>query len=782
MILGIVDDIIDAITGMIGNFLFGLLGGIFFMFIDWVQGLFRSLAGLGPIKIDGKLVNNVEGGRQDLVWWLIQTDVVQDVFWSLVTFSLILMFLMTGLAIIRNAYQDKPKPIGDIIGGVFKGLLGMILLPIACMVGLMFGNIILLAVDKGTSASGATTLSGTLFISAAYDANIARDPWDDDDTGFFSGLTTREERYQAFLLNSNFEEYLKKNGGDKYTSINPDSNWSEDEWNEVADFIDNAFVTGQIKDGFGIPLTLYTAGNVSWCYRTWSISYLVLVVGGCIMLGFLFKMCFGMIGRLFKLTIDFVMIPVVMAMMPFDTKPSQSWKGDFVKNTTLAYTTVGVMNIYFSILPIVNKIEFNGANGFFLNIVLKLILTIVGLFSAESIISSVGGWFGTGDLLKEGASVQSIAKSKLLDPAKKAVGTTGKFVGAGMAAKKDGGSFWKGGFAGTAGAALNKRAGESALWKGMSEGGKTYKEQKEAGGVFTDIGTEERKKALKNQATTSKNVADLMEEANRLGLKGKEKEEFITGSSLGKKLSQELYAKENQEAATKRKSVEKKEKSLGSIDALNEEQERLGNLESLIGSEKYTALRSPSDDVIGEYMKTGVISEKLQKAIDEAGDNKDAAMDALKDLRGTSRQITGNMPSTFKALMSEKGDYSFKYEGKDVDEKYLDGKSNEELKQIYDKMEIVNKNGEAVKRGDALKEIQAKLTTDINRANNEIKITEKFIEDSVKEDIEFIANAQKKIKEIRDNKDLNPKQKTERIREIEDKIAKISKAANKESK
>lgn len=549
-------DFIAGITSTIGGLLYRLLGSIFCRLLDWVQSIFRSLAGLSPILIDGTPVNQGDE-KYDIVFWLLQTDIVQDVFWSMVTFSLILMFLMTGLAIIRNAYQDKPKPIGDIISGVFKGLLGMILLPIACMVGLMFGNIILQAVDAGTGASGSQKLSGTLFMSAAYDANICRDgnPENEKD------VERRASNFVELIKHTDFEDYLKKNSLSDYATTDVDKlkGISAEEWELLADAIDVAFTGGHITYNGGDKLDPYDTWKVQTCYNLFDVNYVVFVVGGVLMLGFIFKMCFGLIGRIFKLTIDFVLIPVVMAMMPFDTKPSQTWKGDFVKNTTVGYSTVGVMNLFFSILPIVNKIEFSpdkSAMGWTAGIfspILKLIITIVGLFSAESIISSISGWFGTGDLLKEGKDVYGTFKSgldKTVKGAQKVTGGIGKYVGAGIAGAKDKkgvfgkiGGFLGGGLAGTAGEWVNKKAGENGFFKGLGEGGKAIKDQKAAGGWHSNFHTKDKQEEMAATASAqkeAKELKELLEKLDQMVKDGtiskqtaeKKKEEAIMNSNL----------------------------------------------------------------------------------------------------------------------------------------------------------------------------------------------------------------------------------------------------------
>ena len=526
-------DFVADITATIGGLLYRLLGSIFCRLLDWVQSIFRSLAGLNPIVIDGATVNQGDE-KYDIVYWLLQTDIVQDVFWAMVTFSLILMFLMTGLAIIRNAYQDKPKPIGGIIGGVFKGLLGMILLPIACMVGLMFGNIILLAVDSGTSVSGSQKLSGTLFISAAYDANICRDGNPSDK----KAVERRASNFKELIDHTDFEDYLRENGLAEYGGLSESDlkGISPEEWEALADAIDDAFAGGFITYNGGDVLDTYDTWKVQTCYNLFDVNYVVFVVGGVLMLGFIFKMCFGLIGRIFKLTIDFVLIPVVMAMMPFDTKPSQTWKGDFVKNTVVAYSTVGVMNLFYSILPIVNKIEFSPESGMgwtagIFSSILKLIITIVGLFSAESIISSVSGWFGTGDLLKEGKDVYGTFKGgmeKIGKQTGKVTGGVGKFVGSGIAGARGTkgfgghvGGFFKGGFSGTVGASFNKKADESAFFKGIKEGEKSYKDNQQSGGFLGAIGTEELKKtrAARAELKNDKSYANRLEPMQtRLGM------------------------------------------------------------------------------------------------------------------------------------------------------------------------------------------------------------------------------------------------------------------------
>jgi len=86
MNVSMIASIIEGITGVIGTFLYGLFA-IFFRLIDWLQSLFRALAGLAPIVIDGETVNaNDNEAKFDIIFYLIQSDIVIDVFISMLVF------------------------------------------------------------------------------------------------------------------------------------------------------------------------------------------------------------------------------------------------------------------------------------------------------------------------------------------------------------------------------------------------------------------------------------------------------------------------------------------------------------------------------------------------------------------------------------------------------------------------------------------------------------------------------------------------------------------------
>ena len=522
-------DLIDNVTAAIGSLLYGLFS-IFFSLIDWVQGIFCSLAGLAPIKIDGEIVN-AEGSNEtyDIVYYLLQTDIIRDIFFSMVIFSIILMFLMVGLSIIRNAYQDKPKPIMSIVGKCFTGMLGILLIPIACLAGLMFGNLILMAVDSATGAGGSQKLSGTLFLSSAYNANWLRD----------EDLEKRVEALTELKKYTNIKDVLDS----KYMDMSEHDlhELEEGEWELLATSLDEAYVSGELVYKNAPSLSYGNKRFAKLGYNLMDVNYIVLVVGGVLMLGFIFKMCFGMINRIFKLCVDFVLIPVVMGMLPFDDNPSKAWKKDFISQTTLAYGTVGALNLYFSILPIVDKIELVSGNGAWFNMFFNLALEILGLFAAESMVKTISGWFGTGDLIGEGTTAWKTFNDKGLKKISAGAGKVtkgiGRFVGAGMANKQQGagarniGRFFAGGFK-DIGSRMKSNVEGNSIVKSWGEGTKAGKEGVENfdkyGMAFTKEG-KERNEARYNAASLQREYQKTLTQ---------NQEAFARGEITSKELEQ----------------------------------------------------------------------------------------------------------------------------------------------------------------------------------------------------------------------------------------------------
>lgn len=729
--------LVDGITGFIGMTLWGLFR-IFFVLIDWVQSIFRSLAGLAPIKIDGNVVNE-EGSEEtyDIVYYLLQTDIIRDVFFSMFIFSIILMFLMLGLAIIRNAYQDKPKPVMSMVGQCFKGLLGILLLPIACLVGLMFGNLVLMAVDSATGAGGSQSLSGTLFLSSAYEANVARAEYT---------IRDKTKQIEELINNTNIEDFY-----DGTLTVSEIEGWPEDaeEWELLADAIDRAYIAGTLKMNNGKEIG-YNSGaiRVAYGYKLMDVNYIVLLVGGVIMLGFIFKMCLGMINRIFKLCIDFVLIPPVMAMLPFDESASKAWKKDFVSQTTLAYGTVGALNLYFSILPIVDKIDLVSGNGAWFNVIFHLILEILGLFAAESMIKTISGWFGTGDLIGEGTNAWKTVQDKTkkgMDKIGKGIGTTGKFVGAGMANIKQGAGFGKnvGNFLGgglKAGAStVTTKMANSPFAKSWNEGmkaGKTKVEDFEKYGVL-GITEDTRKKREANYAAQgalkklNKTIADSgITDPDDINLELKSSNEFNTIKSSA------AYNKERTEIAKETRLKEKMEKSEGAAVHLYNEAFAAQDLRNIMGDSSFDGFKTE----IGQFLRTGKMDSRLASAISALGED---GQTALKDYRSAYIQSNRNLSSNLLGLLSGADNAQITDASGTVYTKaMIESADQDTLRKLYEEGEVMLK-GARVKLQEKTSEVYEEVAKKLNDQAKLVKAKSDSLEDDVLEYMKYASDPRK---------------------------------------
>ncbi len=130
--------------------------------LDVIEKLFMGLAGISS-------KTTAQSGRaENVVITLLQGDTTKKLMTSLMLFGICVLILCVILAIVRNVYKEDSKvTISSIIGQAIKAVIGFILVPALCLVGVMFSNIILQAIAGVTSAGGNM---GNSFSSGIYDA------------------------------------------------------------------------------------------------------------------------------------------------------------------------------------------------------------------------------------------------------------------------------------------------------------------------------------------------------------------------------------------------------------------------------------------------------------------------------------------------------------------------------------------------------------------------------------------------------------------------------------
>jgi len=348
----------------------------FFLVVDFIQLLFRKIAGLDTVYISegletyngtvtdpttGVTGNSISGEySQDLALVFITSQQVVDVLISLLVVSIILLFVFTFIAIIKNQYNaDKTKGAnGPIIAKALKALFTFIFVPVLCFIGIYVSNGLLKTIDGATSAGNSTSISGEIFVCAGTQGNRARTndafknrlvndtslnfngKFVDSSTSFGTQKTAAKKIDEAFaggLSCGSGGHYLNATYDLENTAFKHMYKWSAVGTISSYDYMNTDLVW-----------LYYDLGKYSW---------LIGFVASFFVAKVLLTAIFGMVQRLYEITILFVISPPFVALMPLDDgKAFAGWKRKFISNVILAYGVVVALNLFFIICPIFQNI------------------------------------------------------------------------------------------------------------------------------------------------------------------------------------------------------------------------------------------------------------------------------------------------------------------------------------------------------------------------------------------------------------------------------------------
>lgn len=400
---------LDFALSLLGTILYPLFS-VLFLVIKLAQDLFYAFAGMGDnIYFEGQQVTAGNSGDMwdtGIVYRLLQTELVKDMLISIIMLALVLVLVFTAMAFIKNVYASKPKTWQEIVGNAFKGLANFIFIPVCCLLGVWLGNILLKAINGATSLGGSSYMDRKLFIAAAYNSNEYRrkDKVEDKDIEDIQNLV---DKYEIIGSDGDHVEF--------------DANHDPNDVEYFANVVDMVYSETDVS--------IYDHYHVEIHYQLWGINYLTLVVGGIFMLYVLVSLAFAMIRRMFILLMLFIISPALCAMYPLDDgSAAGQWKKTFIKETIGAYSAVAGMNLFFSLLPLIDKIEY-GATGGLLAGLTELFLLVAGLFVVKEFISLIGGYIGSDDAFSKGNSLMKSTTKAIKDYPKTAAQKTGAFVG-----------------------------------------------------------------------------------------------------------------------------------------------------------------------------------------------------------------------------------------------------------------------------------------------------------------------------------------------------------------
>lgn len=170
------------------------------------------------------------------------------------------------------------------------------------------------------------------------------------------------------------------------------------------------------KEGDAVFCSIYNIGLVYYYYDlslTGGFDYIICTICLLFCAWTLLLASLGLIKRLFMTVTLFLISPPICATYPIDGgKILERWRTEFVKNALSAYSTVVVMNIFLSLLPLVSKMKLFISYADilpipiptpFANYIAKILIVIGGLVFFKEGSGIVAQIIGAGDTTGDGA-------------------------------------------------------------------------------------------------------------------------------------------------------------------------------------------------------------------------------------------------------------------------------------------------------------------------------------------------------------------------------------------
>lgn len=469
----IIPSVIGIAMKLFSSFFYAI-GKLLFWVIDLLQTVFRKLAGLDTIWMNGEQADG------DILLSIFRSQVVVDTLISVTVFAVALVIVATIVQMVRTEYttEGSKNSKEGILGQALKSLVMFILIPVVCFFGIRVSNYLLQAVDYATSSGGSQSISGAIFNASTIDANKVVNETDGEHEfsdltigGILDWVLPNTNGAKGVKYNDNgaimkFEETLKSNQSDD-TKARQEIGKKIDQL--MAMNKESAKKFGSAGYGEGVnPTGEIYYGNIAavrYFYDMGEINFLILYVGAFLVLQALFNASMGLVVRMYKATALFVIAPAAIGLQPLDGGNAyKSWKKSFLSTVLAAYGVIVALNIFFVVAGVVSQIELWDPKGSFLNYGLnkfmQALFIVVGATQIKGLAKTMGDLIGGADAMSEGASATGDAT--------RLVGSVAKVgVGAAVAGKAIG--HYAAGGIGAIGSAINKRRADNHAKMGQAQ-------------------------------------------------------------------------------------------------------------------------------------------------------------------------------------------------------------------------------------------------------------------------------------------------------------------------
>ncbi len=436
----IIPSVIGIAMKLFSSFFYAI-GKLLFWVIDILQTVFRKLAGLDTIWMNGEQTDG------DILLSIFRSQVVVDTLISVTVFAVALVIVATIVQMVRTEYttEGSRNSKEGILGQALKSLAMFILIPVVCFFGIRVSNYLLQAVDYATSSGGSQSISGAIFNASTISANKVVNKSDGEHefsdisiSGIMDWILPNTDGVKGVKYENgaimNFEDTLKSNQSDD-TKARQEIGKKIDQLMAMNKSSAKKFGSAGYGEGVKPTGEIYYGNTaaVRYFYDMGEINYIILYFGAFVVLQALFNASMGLVVRMYKATALFVIAPAAIGLQPLDGGNAfKSWKKNFLSSVLAAYGVIVALNIFFVVAGVVSQIELWNPKDFInygLNKFMQALFVIVGATQIKGLAKTINTLIGSDtDLISEGASATGDA-TKLVG----SVAKTG--IGAGVALK-----------------------------------------------------------------------------------------------------------------------------------------------------------------------------------------------------------------------------------------------------------------------------------------------------------------------------------------------------------
>ncbi len=369
-LLSVIGDIIKFFLFLIIWQPFMLILIILMALITFAELTFKALAGINPVYLNGIKYSGASGNGQDLVYAFITDGAVQNVFFSILALSFVLLLILTIVALIKAEFtlDLKGSAKGPIITRSLKSLANFLIVPAVSLISILGVNFITRSVYEifGTGVGG--SMAGKCLMLGLYNANNARNSRVFADklsegVDIESGQNPFQGKSQteiAGLIDACFsgqrEAEIQFSNGvlggfSMFSGAGWDYSFNSDGYTNIAGLF-SWVPTSKAKLGFESITALF------FWYNIFKFDLVMPIGTALVMLYILLTTCLALVKRVFELTILFLLAPPMIAIAPLDGGNAEKrWRQEFMKRLLAVIAPVFAFNMYFLLVPLFENIK-----------------------------------------------------------------------------------------------------------------------------------------------------------------------------------------------------------------------------------------------------------------------------------------------------------------------------------------------------------------------------------------------------------------------------------------